>query len=345
MLSFQDLSSAAKGLAEHPQDHGWRTIYRLFDYSLRRSAPELKSLLLDCYTARPTSPTHLLTLLGIALKLKAPSDFASLNSDSSYGHRMIQLEVVLAQDSEFFRNILLSRQNSFTCARRFLVVQVLLGAYFTDHGVPAPRFADFGTGLGILPRQLNSGNLYKYFSPDLIWPGGIPAFKPVELESIFAMDRGPLPDLDWVRACYGTSSYYANLYRELLFTLADPGVIGSKARFGDLDLVDVDVVGRFIDERRINIANMTYVLYELPSDKRERVLEAIVSHLHPPGLLIVTEPCDELHQQGCIVTLYEHNSLDPLVLCFVSDGHFRGSVIPLDNYWDVMAAHPIKYQS
>jgi hypothetical protein len=345
MPSSKDLHTAAKGLAEHPQDHGWRTIYRLFDHALRHSAPELEQLLVDCYTSRPTSSAHLLTLLGIALKLEFPSDFALLIEDRSYEYRTAQLEIVLGQHLDTFRKILLNRQNSFTCARRFLVTQVLLSSYFRhSQGTPL-NFADLGSGLGVLPRQLNSRRLYEHFGPGLTWPGGTAEFGYIPLTSVFAVDRGPLPDLGWVHACYGGSGYYAELYKELLLTLADPDVVNAQVTSADVNLVDPEAIVRFIDVNQINVANITYVLYELPVEQRRLILETVISHLRPPGVLIVTEPCGDLQRQGCVVEFYGYRSLDPLTLCFVSDGHFKGYVIPLDDYEGFIRTRPIRYRS
>jgi hypothetical protein len=344
MPPFSDLSAAAEGLAEHPQDHGWRTIYKLFDHALRNSSPQLERLLWGCYESGTTSPTHLLTLLGIAIKLEFPAEFKALAGESSYGHRTSRLEDLLAQHAALLSQVLMNRRNSFTCARRFLVTQVLLSACFPQsQGVPL-NFADLGTGLGILPRQLNSSRLYERFCQDLAWPGGVPAFKHIPLSSVVAVDRGPLPSLDWVHACYGSSDYYTELYEELLFTLADPDVARAQVTFGALDITDTEQVARFIEVNKINAANLTYVLYELPVDQRKIALDAVLSHLHPPGLLIVTEPCEELHQQGCVVELYQQNRPKPLTLFFVSDGHFKGHIIPLEDYEAFNDRHPIAYR-
>jgi hypothetical protein len=47
--------NAASGLAEHPQDHGWRDLYRIFSHGLDRSAPNLTAAVLAHHSARPTS--------------------------------------------------------------------------------------------------------------------------------------------------------------------------------------------------------------------------------------------------------------------------------------------------
>lgn len=343
-VSLEDLSTAARGLADHPQDHGWKAIYRLFDYGLHHSAPRLGQILLGSYERRPTSPTHLLTLLGIALKSEFPDLFVVLSDGGASEDHIARLEWTIAANADIFSNILLRRQNSFTCARRFLVPQVLLGAYFASQDNVGLRFADLGAGLGILARQLNSQNQYDYFSSELTWPGGVAKFRNLRLEAAHAIDRGPLPDLDWVRKCYGPSDYYSEMYQELLLALSDPDVVNAPVRSHALDIMDTEAVAEFLTANRINVANVTYVLYELPARRRADVIRAVADSLSPPGLLLVTEPCDELHRQGCIVELYEGGrNHRPLTLCFISDGHFKGHVIPLEDYQEFEDIYPIAY--
>jgi hypothetical protein len=98
----------------------------------------------------------LLTLLGIALKEIAPGPFESIVTGSSANARLAVLEKTLDHYKAEISKIIRTRQNSFTSARRFLVPQVILSAYFAQQDGQEARFADFGTGLGILPRQLNS---------------------------------------------------------------------------------------------------------------------------------------------------------------------------------------------
>ena len=139
------LRVAAEGLAHHPHDHGWRSLYALFSYGLYNSATHLTKVLLEAYTARPVSATHLLTLLGISLKLEAAEQFPYIASDAPLDLRLSVLEEIMRQQSMAISPLLLSRQNSFTCARRFLVSRVILSAYFS-HYTEKIRFADLGTG-------------------------------------------------------------------------------------------------------------------------------------------------------------------------------------------------------
>ena len=339
------LAAAARSLAQHPQDHGWRDLYGLFAYGLDRSAGELEGVLNDSYRARPTSATHLITLLGIALHFATPTAFVHLVTEDPYETRLPILERTLAQHRRAITSILLTRQNSFSCARRYLVTQVLLAAYFDQIPHTELNFVDLGTGIGVLPRQLNSGQIYQNFANDLLWPGGIPAFRKLRLTSAFGIDRGPMPDLAWLHACYGQSEYYAKLYDELVDTLANPEVQRSQVTFRELDLLNTRALAGFIDEQKINAANLTYVLYELDAATRQAVLETIVTSLRSPGVLLVTEPSDELRRQGCIVELFHSGDMQPLSLCYISDGHFRGHVLPLDDYDRFIRQYPIPYQA
>jgi hypothetical protein len=343
MPAYEDLSTAAKGLAQHPQDHGWRGLYGLFDHGLRNSAPGLTGILVDSYHFRPISATHLLTLLGIALKLELPGAFANLVADGPYDTRLAFLEACLAENPRLLDSVLKNRQNSFTCARRFLLPQIVLSSFFPPGKNAGIRFADLGTGLGILPRQLNSRSLYERFSPDLSWPGGIPEFRELSLTCAFSIDRGPLPDLHWVSACYGQSDYYSDLFTELQCTLGDPAVQDARVHTMAVDLMDTEALADFLRSNRINAANISYVLYEMPEQTRKDILRAVVSNLDSPGILMVTEPSEELHRQGCLVELYQQGRFEPMSLCFVSDGHFIGHVIPLDDYHRYVAAYPIRY--
>jgi hypothetical protein len=315
MLAYEDLSAAATGV------------------------------LVDSYYYRPISATHLLTLLGIALKLELPEAFADLITDGPYDPRLAFLESCLAENPRLLDSVLQNRQNSFTCARRFLLPQIILSSFFLPGKSAGIRFADLGTGLGILPRQLNSRALYERFSPDLGWPGGIPEFRELPLACAFGVDRGPLPDLNWVSACYGQSDYYSDLLAELQLTLRDSAVQGARVESMAVDLMNTEALADFLQSNRINAANISYVLYEMPEQTREAILRAVVNNLDPPGILIVTEPCEELHRQGCVVELYQQGRIEPMSLCFVSDGHFIGHVIPLDDYNSYIDKHPIRYSA
>jgi hypothetical protein len=344
MSSLGRLRAAAKGLAHHPQDHGWRDLYSLFDYGLEQPETHLQRMLLDCHAHRPISATHLLTLLGIALKVEADDHFASLTKGDSPNLRLRVLEDILQRREQEILQILMSRQNSFTCARRFLVPRVILSAFFSQNHSHELRFADLGTGLGILPRQINSRSQYQAFSGGLIWPGGVPKFRELTIASAFGVDRGPMPDSQWVHACYGRSTYYSELYDELQSATSDPEVKSAAVEYIEMDLLNIDELVSFIRKHKINSANLSYVLYELNLADRERIIEILVEELFPPALLIVVEPREELHREGCVVEVFCHGEADPRSLFFISDGHFSGYALPLDDYDSFVSEYPISYE-
>jgi hypothetical protein len=345
VLIVEAFRNAARGLAEHPQDHGWRGLYRVFSDGLDRSAPNLTATVLAHRRARPTSSeTHLLTLLGIALKEIAPGPFESMISDKSENLRLDTLEKTLVDYWPEISEIIRDRQNSFTSARRFLVPQILLSAYFARQDGQEARFADFGTGLGILPRQLNSAEQYDEYAADLVWPNGVPAFRQIPLAARFGADRGPMPDLNWVHACYGKSTYYTHLYNELLQTRESPEVNSTDVSYEEIDLLDNNAVATFIHEHQINVANLSYVLYELEQPKRAAIVEMLVNELYPPGILLVSEPHKELHSRGVVVELFNAREGVQQTLCYVTDGHYKGYVLPLEDYDDFTEKYPIEYR-
>jgi hypothetical protein len=264
--------------------------------------------------------------------------------DSPIDGRLYILEELLDRHQSRISAIIQSRQNSFTSARRFIVPQVFLSAYFTRLAGFEAVFADFGTGLGILPRQLNSADQFDRFAPDLIWPKGIPAFRRIPIVARHGVDRGPMPDLDWVRACYGQSDYYFKLFGELVSSLDEPEVKEAEVICTELDLLDYDALSIFIHRNRVNAANLTYVLYEFDRRKRAELIDFLVRELHPPGALIIAEPNQELHGQGAVVEFFHNGDSSPLTLCYVSDGHYKGYVIPLDEYESFSLEYPIAYE-
>lgn len=332
---------AAGALGGHPQDHGWREFYRLLAFGVERRSPPLLSILDEVIGARPESgAAHMVTMLGIAVKTADPARFALFTDRSSPEQRLGSLERLLSEQAGTVAALITARQNSFTATRRFLLPQVLLSAYFTDRPV---RFADFGTGLGVLPAQMNSPALYARFASDLHWPAGIPAYRPIPLAARFGVDRSPLPDHTWVENCYGPSDYYEGLYRELLEIMEHPDVRRADVDYVALDLLDTEALQAFLRRERINAVNLSYVLYQLSAENRRRVLTSLREALSPPGVVTVTEPERELSQQGCTVNFLESGRDKPWRLVHVSDGHFKGAVHPLEDFIEFTTAHPIVY--
>lgn len=338
---------AAGKLGQHPQDHGWREFYRLLAHGLAtpaRELPQLHDLVDSAFAGRPTSSdSHLVALLGIAVKSADPAGFGALVDDRPVADRLARLEAVLSRHRRQVDEVLAHRQNSFTGARRFLVPQVLLAAYFARQDQPA-SFADLGTGLGVLPRQLNCKTLFDRYAPDLTWPGGRPAYQPIRFAARYAVDRGPFPDQRWVQTCYGPSAYYTAQFRELTEALELPEVRSVEVGYHELDLTDRVGLGRFLAGHGINAVNLSYTLYELDPASRAGVLDTLAGSLHPPGFAIVTEPAAELAQPGCTVSVRDH--ADPRLrrVCTVSDGHFTGTVRPLEWFDRFVARYPIRFE-
>jgi hypothetical protein len=305
----------------------------------------LEKLVLEHHRIRrDSSATHLITLLGISLKLVAAELLDELRSAKKPESCVASLESTLAEHRETIDAILRSRRNSFTGARRFLAPQVLLGAYFAG-ATDAVDFADLGTGLGVLPRQLNARGLFDAFKAGLRWPEGTPAFRAIPFRSRFGVDHGPLPEIDWVRACYGTSPYYDGLYLELLDMMNDPDVRSADVRYAELDLLDTEALSAFLRRHSINVVNLSYALYELDVAGRAKVVDTLLNALRPPGVVVVVEPHAELTQPGCTVSFRDHRSPDAKEVLWVSDGHFTGRVEPARDYGWFTANHPIQHES
>ncbi|MGH7928524.1 MAG: hypothetical protein ACREQV_12095 [Candidatus Binatia bacterium] len=343
MSALEDYHDAAKQLGQHPQDHGWREFYTLVAYGLQESVPELVSILTKFRELRPSSgASHTITLLGIALKATlAEENFRAILAPGTPVERLRGLAKELAVNEADVAGIMTSRQNSFTSARRFLVAQVVLSSVFGALAGQQANFADLGTGLGLMPRQINSQRCYERFAPDLRWPSGTPKFRPIPINKRFGVDRKPMPDLDWVRTCYGLSPYYNELLGELLSSLEEADVRSAQVSLAELDLLNIGMIRSFIRKEAINSVNLSYVLYELNGDLRGQILDVLISELKSPGLIIVAEPNSELTQQGCSISLYLDNDPCPLELCTVSDGHFRGTVFPGADFGLFQSRFPI----
>ncbi|RJQ75766.1 hypothetical protein D5S17_20410 [Pseudonocardiaceae bacterium YIM PH 21723] len=283
-------------------------------------------------------------MIGIALKFNLPEQqFTGLVNSDSRAARLTLLDDAVQNHLAEIASTLASRQNSFTGARRFLVPQTILAACMSGYRGPAVNFADFGTGLGILPRQLNSVSMYERFAGDLRWPSGIPAFCPLPVGRKFGVDRAEFPSLKWVRACYGSSAYYRDLYGEVLDVLAVLSDDPADTCLVAVDLLDSDALRRFVQDNRIGMANFCYSLYEFSWEKRTQVIATVLDSLAPPGLALVIEPRAELTQQGCEVVLHSRDHGRPLSLCTVSDGHFKGVVRAGDDYEYFTDRYPIEF--
>lgn len=323
-------------LRHHPQDHGWRALFAAMDFLLHEGSVPLVRILDACAVARPKcSASHILTLLGMSLKAIAdnhPQAGAALFQSTTLRDHARVLEGILQDHEEVITQTLLTRQNSFTGVRRFLVPQVIFARYLRRCGVKRANLLDVGTGLGLLPRQLNSRTVFERFAPELVWPFGIPRFQTIPIGSRIGIDRSPLPDLQWVRNCYGPSRYYDALFQELLWVVHRPEVTTSDAVLVEMDMLDLGELRALIRRERIQAINCSFVLYQYESAVRSEVIAEMVTSMVPPGLLISMEPRGDLTLQGCQIVLYGAGVLDPIRFATVSDSHFVGQVLRADHY-------------
>jgi hypothetical protein len=240
--------------------------------------------------------------------------------------RTRELERFLRENTEKVVATLLTRQNSFTAHRRFLVPQVVFSRYFDGCPAGSVHFVDIGTGLGILPRQLNRPDAYARFGRELRWPGGHPAFLPIPLGAVHAVDRHPLPSMTWVHDCYGPSTYFRELFAELLE--ADHQVAADPRVVTELDILDTGLLEEFIRAHEIRAAHCSYVLYQYEPSVREKIVRAITRSLGDDGLLLSIEPRGTLGTTGSKIDLYPAGAAGPIAFGTVTDGHFAGEVIP-----------------
>lgn len=335
-MSTSNLSETLSRLRQHPQDHGWRAFFDAIDLLLQQRSAPLQRLLEACVEARPrVSPTHLMTLLGMTVKMvidEQPAARELFAEVRPVQHQARALERLLSEHEATITETLLTRQNSFTGVRRFLVPQTLFARYFARQEVGRVNFLDVGTGLGLLPRQLNNRRLFERFAPDLAWPFGIPSYQSIPLGRRYGLDRFPLPDLAWVRHCYGPSYYYDRLFDELLWVLREPVAMSQPVGMTELDILDEELLRAFVREHRIQAVNCSFVLYQYDQAVRSRVIAGIVDELVRPGLLISMEPKGDLTLQGCHVSLFAAGSRTPVAFATVTDSHFVGAVLPGDDY-------------
>lgn len=329
---FEDVLAAAQVLAEHPKDAAWREFYRLVTMELDDQASPLWNVFASHFSEHPYGgAAHACTVLGIAFKEQAGDKFGQLTKSGAIAERLALFSALLRKGHGEITMIMRSRRNSFTCARRFLVPQILLSHYFKGRGESA-RLADMGTGLGILPRQLNCRRLYDSFVGDLRWPGGAPTYTPIQMERRFGIDRPPFPDLEWVRACYGESEHYQKMFDELRWAQSLPEVADASVAFTELDMQKLDHLSEFLTRNRVNAVVFSYVLFELRADGQQAIIDTVLESMPSPSMVIVMDPRPELMYRGCAVTLYLDGDNNPLDFAVVSDGHFIGDVLPQRDY-------------
>lgn len=339
-LRHTEFADVLRGMVDHPQGHhGWATFFAALHIATRSPRSATSRLLLRCWEARPAlSAAHLATLLGVAVKGLGPHDpraVAVLDPATEAEQRAAHLDRLLVDRFDEVEPVLLGRHHSFTGARRFLLPQVLVGA-FSAYRLDRVRFLDLGTGLGLLPRQLNQRPLFERFIVDLDWPGRPFDYRPIPFDCRHGVDRAPLPTLEWVRACHGPSDYYDRRFGELLECVSHVDASGVDVQLAELDLLDLPALASCLARGRYNAIVCSFVLYQHEPWMRRSIIATVLDGLTDPGIFISMEPQPELARSGCRIDVYLAPERDPLHFADVSDGHFMGRLDPGTDYGDVV---------
>ncbi|KOU61311.1 hypothetical protein ADK57_28030 [Streptomyces sp. MMG1533] len=338
----QSLLTALADMRQHEQgNHGWSLFHEcLSKVGESESSGGLDRLLSTMWRQRPhISDAHAITLLGIAVRQLALQDEGLADvfrAELSVARRVPALADALSERALDVMRLMESHSNSYTGARRFLVPQLVVGAFAAFRNIRQVRFLDLGTSVGLLPRQLNNKAVYDRFAGDLHWhPAPLP-FRVIPLDYVGGVDRPPLPTLDWVRACHGPSDYYEQRFEEVRWSLGQAETAGTEVALRPLDILDFPALEAFLRAHRINVVTCNFVLYQYSDDIRNRVVETVMRALEPPGLLLSMEPSHALARMGCVVHAYQNGSTRPLHVADVSDGHFMGTVTVRDGLTELV---------
>jgi hypothetical protein len=338
----ESLREALADMRHHQQgNHGWSAFHAcLHGVAASDVSPGLDRLLSALWRRRPyISDAHAITLLGIAVRHLIVHDGGQpevLDPDQPLARRIPALSRLLDEQGDALARLMDSHSNSYTGARRFLVPQLVIGAYAVSRGVREVRLLDLGTSIGLLPRQLNNEVIFSRFAPDLRWRPAAPPFRRIPLEFVCGVDRPPLPTLEWVRTCHGPSDYYEQRFEEVLWSLDQSKEAEREVLLRPLDILDRPALTDLLESFRINVATCNFVLYQYDEEIRRQLIDTVVSALDVPGLLLVMEPSHGLARMGCRVHAYQDGSTEPLHVADVSDAHFMGDVT-LRSGMDVLA--------
>ncbi|MBT2406561.1 hypothetical protein J7I97_11570 [Streptomyces sp. ISL-87] len=312
-------------------NHGWSVVHESMALLAEAGPdPSVDQLLAAVWRSRPLmSDSHLITLLGIALRVVAvnnPRAAAVFEPELPAAERANLLAEALRRHHDEITSVVTEQSNSYTGARRFLVPQLVLGAYAEHHRINEVRLLDMGTGIGLLPRQLNNRAVFERFAPGLEWDPQAPRFRPIPLTARYGVDAPPLPTLDWVRSCHGPSAYYTERFSEVVWSLEQTESAAGGIGISALDILDLPALTDFLRTHRINVVTCNFVLYQYDEPTREKVIAAITSSLGRPGLFLSMEPGHELRRMGAQVRGYLTGGRSPLHVADVSDAHFVGRV-------------------
>ena len=325
------LSRTLTAMSAHEQGHhGWSGLYEALRSLIGQDAPSLARVLTAAWSSRPhMSDSHLVTMISILIR--------DLTRGRSARHDEFQFDEIPAWEAQALHGLINEheadlvralgrRSNSFTGARRFLVPQIMLGAYAQAARLPEVRLADLGTGIGLMPRQLNNPSIFERFSEQLRWFPGAPGYLDIPLASRHGVDKHPLPTIDWVRACHGPSQYYDERFGEVVWSLEQCEASGAQIRLDALDISNAAELRAYLSDHHFNVVTCSFVLYQYSDEVRDRVVSTVAACLPAPGLFLSMEPASELSRMGARVHGYLAGASRPLDLAHVSDAHFIGSV-------------------
>jgi len=336
----QALLASLAEMRRHEQgSHGWSLFHEsLSEVAESAAGGGLDRVLSAMWRQRPDiSDAHAITLLGIAVRQLALQDGGPADvfrAELSASRRAPALARALSERAPDVLRLMENHSNSYTGARRFLVPQLVIGAFAAARDVREVRLLDLGTSVGLLPRQLNNTVIYDRFAADLRWHPAPPPFRTIPLGHVGGVDRPPLPTLAWVRACHGPSDYYERRFEEVRWSLEQAA--GTEVELRPLDLLDLTAVEEFLRARRINVVTCNFVLYQYAEDVRLQVVEAVTRALGSPGVLLSMEPSHALTRMGCVVRAYRDGDTRPLHVADVSDGHFMGTVTVRDGMAELL---------
>ncbi|MFC9153780.1 hypothetical protein ACFTT0_02140 [Streptomyces bauhiniae] len=329
----ESLRAALTDMLRHQQgNHGWAVLHEgLAGVAAAEGPTALDALLAEVWLKRPyITDAHAITLLGIAVQHHTLHDGGPSEVFDAKTPLPVRVRLLAGLPKERraeLTRLMAEHSNSYTGARRFLVPQLVIGAFARARGIERVRLMDLGTSIGLLPRQLNVEPVFDRFAPDLRWHPAAPPFRRIPLEYVCGVDRPPLPTLEWVRACHGPSDYYEQRFAEVLWSLDQAKTAGRyDVPLRPLDLLDVRALADALTSARINVATCTFVLYQYAEDVRRRVIDTVVGALDRPGLLLVMDPSHGLARMGCSVHAYVDGSTEALHVADVSDAHCMGDV-------------------
>ncbi|MET8979914.1 hypothetical protein ABZX85_30365 [Streptomyces sp. NPDC004539] len=338
----QAMFTALADMRRHEQgSHGWSLFHEsLSEVAESAACGGLDQVLSALWRQRPhISDAHAITLLGIAVRQLALQDGGPADvfrAELSASRRAPVLARALSERAPDVLRLMENHSNSYTGARRFLVPQLVIGAFAAARDVREVRLLDLGTSIGLLPRQLNNKVIHDRFAGDLRWLPAPPPFRTIPLGHVGGVDRPPLPTLAWVRACHGPSDYYEQRFAEVRWSLDQAQEAGTEVELSPLDILDLGALEGYLRARRINVVTCNFVLYQYADAVQLQIVETVTRALGSPGVLLSMEPSHALARMGCVVRAYRDGGTRALHVADVSDGHFMGTVTVRDGLAELL---------